>query len=78
MVSMKKVKDEDIGQICGDCAKARGWKPKDKQVGMWMGVCDSCERWEWLCAPRDYHIPGERQPTTTEVLKAVLSARGNP
>lgn len=72
MSGMKKVKDKDINQVCHSCAQARGWKPKDKQVGMWMGVCDSCQEWSWLCAPRDYHIPGERPATTAELLMAFL------
>ncbi len=40
---MKKQTDYSfIGAVCFDCAKAAGFMPKDKIVGVWMGECGIC------------------------------------
>lgn len=32
----------DISDICFNCAKELGFKPKDKAVGVWVGECSVC------------------------------------
>lgn len=33
---------DDVHTVCFDCAKARGFVPKDKVFGVWTGRCDIC------------------------------------
>lgn len=49
-----KVKDEgdtkmgtdysEVGAVCRECAKAAGFTPKDKAVGVWMDECGICHK----------------------------------
>lgn len=32
----------EVGAVCSDCAKAAGFTPKDKAVGVWMDECGIC------------------------------------
>jgi hypothetical protein len=34
----------NIGAVCFDCAKAAGFTPKDKAVGVWIGECGICHK----------------------------------
>lgn len=34
----------NIGTVCRDCAKAAGFTPKDKAVGVWMDECEICHK----------------------------------
>ena len=67
--------DNDIHEICHDCALARNWKPVNKPVGMWTGTCPVCKQEKPLSADRDYIIPNRRRATTTEALVAICEAR---
>ena len=35
---------DQIQTICFDCAKALGYTPKDKTVGVWIDTCDKCKQ----------------------------------
>lgn len=32
----------EVGAVCRDCAKAAGFTPKEKAVGVWMDECGIC------------------------------------
>ena len=32
----------NIGAVCSDCARAAGFVPKDKVVGVWTDECGIC------------------------------------
>lgn len=74
----------EIGQICHECATAKGWRPVTmtdrntgeqipRPVGMWEGKCDVCGETKSLCAPRDYIDP--ERPVFTSVLDILKNSR---
>lgn len=76
MVGMVSIKDDEIGQICRECALARGWKPSNKQVGVWPGACDVCGEDKVLCAPRDWIRPLDSLSVYDAILQlATLQSR---
>ena len=38
-----KIDLSNVGAVCYDCAKAHGFLPKDKSVGVWMDECSICK-----------------------------------
>ena len=34
----------NIGAVCFDCAKAAGFTPKNKEVGVWTDECGICNQ----------------------------------
>lgn len=38
-----KSNEQVEGQLCSDCAKAKGLVPKKEVFGLWIGVCDFCK-----------------------------------
>lgn len=40
----KGVDISSVGAVCNDCARAAGFVPKDKTVGVWVGECEICHQ----------------------------------
>lgn len=62
---MKKQTDYSfIGAVCRDCAKAAGFTPKNKAVGVWMGECEICHK-QKLCTHlwHDWNQPKSNNKT---------------
>lgn len=48
----------DVGPVCHYCARAAGFTPKDKTVGVWTDVCGICHKYK-PCTDllHDWHPP---------------------
>ena len=61
--------------ICHDCAINKELAPKDKEVGIWGGICPYCKEQKALCDEiHDYKRPGQRPATIEDVLTYQIMA----